>query len=217
MLEQGCRRIGDRWRKVLLYDKSGEEHFNLISALHKSIRSSDPDAARKSIRLARMLEGVVKTRLLYRAPTGPTAWRSKTSAWPIPKRWNKPSPRSRPRTSWASPEGDLALAQVRPLLSGGRAAIGRGLPSPLGAAMETVEKSPAEPVPMQLRNAPTRAMKQWGYGAGYQHAHQFEDAINTMECLPESLRGTRFYEPTDRGVEQRIAARLEELRQKKSE
>jgi putative ATPase len=81
--------------------------------------------------------------------------------------------------------------------------------------METVEKSPAEPVPMQLRNAPTRLMKQFGYGAGYQHAHQFEDAINTMECLPESLRGKRFYQPTDRGVEQRIAARMAELRAKR--
>ena len=84
--------------------------------------------------------------------------------------------------------------------------------------METVEKSPAEPVPMQLRNAPTRLMKQFGYGAGYQHAHQFEDAINTMECLPESLSGTTFYEPTDRGLEQRIAQRLAELRaRRKSE
>ena len=82
--------------------------------------------------------------------------------------------------------------------------------------METVEKSPAEPVPMQLRNAPTRLMKQFGYGSGYQHAHQFEDAVNTMECLPDSLKGTTFYEPTDRGVEQRIAQRLAELRKKKS-
>jgi putative ATPase len=69
---------------------------------------------------------------------------------------------------------------------------------------------------MQLRNAPTRLMKQFGYSAGYQHAHQFEDAVNTMECLPESLRGTRFYEPTDRGLEQRIAQRLEELRRKRA-
>jgi putative ATPase len=81
--------------------------------------------------------------------------------------------------------------------------------------METVEKSPAEPVPMQLRNAPTRLMKEFGYSAGYQHAHQFEDAINTMECLPESLKGTKFYQPTDRGVEQRIQQRMEELRAKR--
>ena len=69
--------------------------------------------------------------------------------------------------------------------------------------METVEKKVAEPVPFHLRNAPTGAMKQWGYGAGYQHAHKLEDALPDMECLPESLIGTRFYEPTKRGLEQR--------------
>jgi putative ATPase len=65
---------------------------------------------------------------------------------------------------------------------------------------------------MHLRNAPTRAMKQWGYGAGYQHAHKFEDAVNQMECLPESLAGRRWYHPTDRGMEKRIRERLEEIR-----
>ena len=74
----------------------------------------------------------------------------------------------------------------------------------------------AEPVPMQLRNAPTRSMKEWGYGAGYQHAHDFEDAVNTMDCLPESLRGKRWYFPTDRGVEKRIGERLEELRRRRT-
>lgn len=78
--------------------------------------------------------------------------------------------------------------------------------------MEAVKKTTAEPVPMQLRNAPTRAMKQWGYGEGYQHAHQFDDAINTMQCLPDNLRGVEFYHPTDRGTEQRIAQRVEEIR-----
>ena len=113
------------------------------------------------------------------------------------------------------PEGDQALAQVAIYLA--VAPKSDAAYKALNAAMETVEKSPAEPVPMQLRNAPTRLMKQFGYGAGYQHAHQFEDAINTMECLPESLRGRRFYEPTDRGVEQRIAARLKELREKRND
>ena len=65
---------------------------------------------------------------------------------------------------------------------------------------------------MQLRNAPTKAMKEWGYSHGYQHAHQFEDALNTMSCLPDSLQGTKFYEPTDRGVEQKISQRLAEIR-----
>src|SRR5262249_446345 len=85
----------------------------------------------------------------------------------------------------------------------------------LGAAMEAVSKNVAEPVPMQLRNAPTGLMKAWGYGQGYQHAHQFDEAMNTMECLPDNLRGTVFYHPTDGGLEQRIAQRLAEIRQRR--
>ena len=113
------------------------------------------------------------------------------------------------------PEGDLALAQAAIYLA--VAPKSDAAYRALNKAMETVEKTTAEPVPMQLRNAPTRPMKEWGYGAGYQHAHQFEDAMNTMECLPDNLRGTVFYEPTDRGVEQRIAQRLEEIRARRKE
>jgi putative ATPase len=108
------------------------------------------------------------------------------------------------------PEGDQALAQVAIYLA--VAPKSDAAYRALNSAMETVARKPAEPVPMQLRNAPTRAMKEWGYGAGYQHAHQFEDALAPMECLPDSLRGTEFYQPTDRGLEQRIAQRLEEIR-----
>jgi len=75
-----------------------------------------------------------------------------------------------------------------------------------------VAETTALPVPMQLRNAPTKPMKEWGYGAEYQHAHQFEDAMNTMECLPDNLRGMEFYQPTERGLEKRIAERLAEIR-----
>ena len=82
----------------------------------------------------------------------------------------------------------------------------------LNAARATVAETTALPVPMQLRNAPTKPMKEWGYGAEYQHAHQFEDAMNTMECLPDNLRGAEFYQPTERGVEKRIAERLAEIR-----
>jgi putative ATPase len=85
----------------------------------------------------------------------------------------------------------------------------------MGAIHEDVEKTVAEPVPMNLRNAPTRLMKEWGYGEGYQHAHQFEDAIVGMDCLPPSLAGRRYYFPSDRGVEKRIAERLEEIRRLK--
>ncbi len=195
-------------RKVLLYDKSGEEHFNLISALHKSIRSSDPDAA--LYWLARMLEAgedrlYIARRLVRMAV--------EDIGLADPRALEQAMAAQQAAHFLGIPEGDLALGQVAIYLA--VAPKSDASYKALGAAMQTVEKSPAEPVPMQLRNAPTRAMKQWGYGAGYQHAHQFEDAVNTMECLPESLKGSRFYEPTDRGMEQRIAQRLTELRRKK--
>jgi len=195
-------------RKVLLYDKSGEEHFNLISALHKSIRSSDPDAA--LYWLARMLEAgedrlYIARRLVRMAV--------EDIGLADPRALEQAIAAQQAAHFLGIPEGDLALGQAAIYLA--VAPKSDASYKALGAAVETVEKSPAEPVPMQLRNAPTRAMKQWGYGAGYQHAHQFEDAVNTMECLPESLKGTRFYQPTDRGMEQRIAQRLAELRAKK--
>jgi putative ATPase len=112
------------------------------------------------------------------------------------------------------PEGDQALAQIALYLA--IAPKSDAAYRALNQAMETVEKTTADPVPMQLRNAPTRSMKEWGYGQGYQHAHQFEDALNTMSCLPDSLRGTIFYEPTDRGLEQKIAQRLAEIRARRN-
>jgi putative ATPase len=195
-------------RKVLLYDKSGEEHFNLISALHKSIRSSDPDAA--LYWLARMLEAgedrlYIARRLVRMAV--------EDIGLADPRALEQAMAAQQAAHFLGIPEGDLALGQVAIYLA--VAPKSDASYKALGAAMETVEKSPAEPVPMQLRNAPTRLMKQFGYGAGYQHAHQFADAVNTMECLPESLKGRIFYHPTDRGVEQRIAQRMEELRKKK--
>ncbi len=195
-------------RKVLLYDKSGEEHFNLISALHKSIRSSDPDAA--LYWLARMLEAgedrlYIARRLVRMAV--------EDIGLADPRALEQAMAAQQAAHFLGIPEGDLALGQVAIYLA--VAPKSDASYKALNAAMETIEKSPAEPVPMQLRNAPTRLMKQWGYSAGYQHAHQFEDAINRMECLPESLRGTTFYQPTDRGTEQRIAQRLAELRAKR--
>jgi putative ATPase len=195
-------------RKVLLYDKSGEEHFNLISALHKSIRSSDPDAA--LYWLARMLEAgedrlYIARRLVRMA--------IEDIGLADPKALEQAIAAQQAAHFLGIPEGDLALGQVAIYLA--VAPKSDASYKALGAAMSTVEKSPAEPVPMQLRNAPTRLMKEFGYGAGYQHAHQFDDAINSMECMPESLKGTRFYEPTDRGVEQRIAQRLAELRSRR--
>ena len=111
------------------------------------------------------------------------------------------------------PEGDQALAQATLYLA--LAAKSDAAYKALNAARELVRSRPAEPVPMQLRNAPTKAMKAWGYGAGYQHAHQFAGAQVEMECLPESLRGTEFYQPAGRGLEAKIKERIAELRKRR--
>ena len=195
-------------RKTLLYDKSGEEHFNLISALHKSVRSSDPDAA--LYWLARMLEGgedrmYIARRLVRMA--------IEDIGLADPRALEQSIAAQQACHFLGVPEGDQALAQVAIYLA--VAPKSDAAYRALNKAMETVANHTAEPVPMQLRNAPTKPMKAWGYGDGYQHAHQFEDAMNTMECLPESLRGSVFYEPLDRGTEQRIAERLREIRERR--
>ncbi len=195
-------------RKTLLYDKSGEEHFNLISALHKSVRSSDPDAA--LYWLARMLEAgedrlYIARRLVRMA--------IEDIGMADPRALEQAIAAQQAAHFLGVPEGDQALAQVAIYLS--VAPKSDAAYRALNQAMETVASQTAEPVPMQLRNAPTKSMKAWGYGEGYQHAHQFDDAMNTMECLPESLRGTVFYEPLPRGTEQRIAERLAEIRERR--
>jgi putative ATPase len=192
-------------RKVLLYDKGGEEHFNLISALHKSVRSSDPDAA--LYWLARMLEAgedrmYVARRLVRMA--------IEDVSLADPRALEQCVAAMQAVHFLGIPEGDLALAQAAIYLS--VAPKSDAAYQALGAVKGDVEKTIAEPVPMQLRNAPTRAMKEWGYSEGYRHAHQFEGAITGMECLPESLAGKRWYFPSDRGLEKRIKERLEEIR-----
>jgi putative ATPase len=192
-------------RKVLLYDKSGEEHYNLISALHKSVRSSDADAA--LYWLARMLESgedrlYIARRLMRMAVedvglADPRALEQSVAAMQAVH-------------FLGIGEGDLALAQAAIYLS--VAPKSDAAYRALSAVQVDVQETMAEPVPMHLRNAPTAAMKQWGYSQGYQHAHKFEDAIIGMECLPPSLVGKRYYQPTDRGMEKRIAERLEEVR-----
>jgi putative ATPase len=195
-------------RKTLLYDKSGEEHFNLISALHKSVRSSDVDAA--LYWLGRMLESgedrmYIARRLVRMA--------IEDIGLADPRALEQSIAAMQTVHFLGMPEGDLALGQLAIYLS--VAPKSDASYQALNRVMETVEKRVAEPVPFHLRNAPTGAMKQWGYGAGYQHAHKMADALPDMECLPESLVGTRFYEPTNRGLEQRIAERLEEIRSRK--
>jgi len=108
------------------------------------------------------------------------------------------------------PEGDLALAQAAIYLA--VAPKSDAAYRAMSAVKDDVENSMADPVPMHLRNAPTAAMKQWGYGAGYQHAHNFEDAVTDMECLPPALIGRQYYLPSSHGLEKRIAERMEEIR-----
>jgi putative ATPase len=197
-------------RKVLLYDKAGEEHYNLISALHKSVRSSDPDAA--LYWLARMLDGgedrLYIARRLMRMATEDIGLAD-------PRALEQAVAAMQTVHFLGAPEGDQALAQAAIYLS--IAPKSDAAYQALNAARELVASTPAHPVPMQLRNAPTSAMREWGYGEGYRHAHKFQNALTDMQCLPESLGGTRFYHPSDRGVEKRIAERLEEVRKARPE
>jgi putative ATPase len=195
-------------RKMLLYDKAGEEHYNVISALHKSVRSSDVDAA--LYWLGRMLESgedrmYIARRLVRMA--------IEDIGLADPRALEQAIAAQQAVHFLGIPEGDLALGQLTIYLA--VAPKSDASYQALNRVMEAVENHRAEPVPFHLRNAPTGFMKSWGYGAGYQHAHQFEDALTDMECLPQSLAGTRFYEPTNRGAEQKIAERLEAIRARK--
>ena len=191
-------------RKAALYDKSGEEHFNTISALHKSVRSSDVQAA--LYWLGRMLEAgedrlYIARRLMRMAieDIGLADPRALEQAVAVKECVH----------FLGIPEGDQALAQLTIYLA--VAPKSDAAYRALNEVTADLRNGRAYPVPMNLRNAPTRAMKQWGYGAGYQHAHQFEDAIPGMDCLPEELQGREYYHPTERGVEKRIKERLSEI------
>ena len=196
-------------RKMLLYDKSGEEHFNLISALHKSVRSSDVDAS--LYWLARMLESgedrlYIARRLIRMA--------IEDIGLADPRALEQAIAAQQAVHFLGVPEGDQALGQLAIYLA--VAPKSDAAYQALNQAQSVVQKTTAEPVPMHLRNAPTRSMREWGYGAGYDHAHRHAGAITTMQCLPDSLVDARFYFPTDRGAEKRIAERLEEIRRARS-
>src|SRR5579872_6535505 len=197
------RRVAQR--KVLLYDKSGEEHYNLISALHKSMRESDPDAA--LYWFARMLaageDPLYVARRMIRFASEDVGLAD---------------PQALPQTLAArdayhllgTPEGELALAQavVYLALAPKSVAVYDGYK----AARRTVEERPADPVPLAIRNAPTGLMKELGYGAGYVYAPHTDEGVGGLDCLPDSLQGTRFYEPKGEGHEAKLKARLEGFR-----
>jgi putative ATPase len=195
-------------RKLLLYDKSGEEHYNLISALHKSVRCSDVDAA--LYWLARMLEAgedrLYLARRLVRMAIEDIGLAD-------PRALEQAVAAMQAVHFLGIPEGDQALAQAAIYLS--VAPKSDAAYQALNAALGDVRERTADPAPAHLRNPVTRHMKEWGYGAGYQHAHQFEDAMTEMECLPAALAGRRYYEPTSRGIEQRIGERLAEIRRRR--
>ena len=193
-------------RKVLLYDKSGEEHFNLISALHKSLRESDPDAA--LYWFTRMLEAgedahYVARRMVRFASedvglADPQALAQTLAAWDAYHRLG-------------SPEGDLALAQAVLYLA--LAPKSNAAYVAHQQARTTIQERPADSVPPVIRNAPTRLMANLGYGRGYVYAPDTEAGVGGLDCLPEVLQGTRFYQPRGNGFEAELKERLERLHQ----
>jgi len=196
-------------RKLLRYDKSGEEHFNLISALHKSVRNSDPDAA--LYWLARMLESGEDPLYLARRMV---RMASEDIGLAEPGALAVTLAAKEAFDFLGAPEGNLALAQAAVYLS--LAPKSNAVYTAYGDVLEDVHKTEADPVPLHLRNAPTNLMKNVGYGAGYKYAHNFEEKVTDMSCLPENLAGRSWYKPTDQGFEQRLRARLDEIRKLKS-
>ena len=196
-------------RKMLRYDKAGEEHFNLISALHKSVRNSDPDAA--LYWLARMLESGEEPLYLARRmvrmacediglaePGALAVTLAAKDAFDF----------------LGAPEGNLALAQAAVYLS--LAPKSNALYTAYGEVLEDVHKTEADPVPLHLRNAVTGLMKNIGYAKGYKYAHNFDDKVTDMTCLPDNLSSRAYYKPTDQGFESRLRQRLDEIRKLKS-
>jgi putative ATPase len=196
-------------KRVLRYDKSGEEHYNLISALHKSVRNSDPDAS--LYWLARMIESgedplylarrIVRMAVEDIGLADPRALEITIAA--------------RDAVDFLGmPEGNLALAQAVVYLA--VAPKSNALYTAYGAVQQDVQETASDPVPLHLRNAPTRLMKNIGYGSGYEYAHNLDEKVADMQCLPDNLKGRTYYHPTADGIEGRIRERLQEIRKLKA-
>ncbi len=194
--------------RSLLYDKTGEEHYNLISALHKSMRNSDPDAT--VYWLARMLEAgedplYVARRLVRFA--------SEDIGNADPQALSVAVAAKDAVHFIGMPEGNTALAQAAIYLA--IAPKSNAVYRAYLDAAEAAMKETAEPVPLHLRNAPTRLMKQLDYAKGYKYAHDEPEGVADMECLPPAHRGRQFYKPTSRGREAAVKKWIEEVRSKK--
>jgi putative ATPase len=188
-------------KKALLYDKTGDEHYNLISALHKSLRGSDPDAAlywlgrmlragedplyiaRRMVRFASEDIGIADPRALGVAIDAMEAFKF-----------------------IGRPEGDLSLAQAAVYLA--TAPKSNSLYAAYQAVVADISATGSQPVPLQIRNAPTRLMKDLGYAEGYRYAHDYAEAYVPQEYLPDALKGRQYYRPADRGYEKIIRERL---------
>jgi putative ATPase len=191
-------------QRVLLYDKSGEEHYNLISALHKSIRNSDVDAS--LYWLGRMLHAgedpmYVARRIVRMAV--------EDIGLAAPEALNLTLSARDAMHFLGSPEGDLALAQAVAYLA--LAPKSNAVYTAYGDVLADIERQPAAPVPLHLRNAPTGLMRSLDYGKGYKYAHDEEGKVAEMQCLPDNLRDRSYYHPTQEGREKLLAARMEEI------
>jgi putative ATPase len=195
-------------RKVLLYDKAGEEHYNLISALHKSMRESDPDAT--VYWMVRMLEAGEEPLYLARRIV---RFASEDVGLADPRALAVALDAKEAYDFLGSPEGELALLEAAVYCA--LAPKSNALYVAEGEAKRDVAERPAEPVPLVIRNAVTRLMKDVGYGRGYRYAHDEPEGVGGIECLPERLQGTRYYRPGSSGEEAELSRRLEEVLEKR--
>lgn len=195
-------------KRVLLYDKSGEEHYNLISALHKSVRNSDVDAA--LYWLGRMLasgeDPLYVTRRVVRMAVEDVGLAS-------PQALSITLAAKDAYEFLGSPEGELAIAQAVAYLA--LAPKSNAIYTAYNQVLEDVEKTAADPVPLHLRNAPTGLMKAFGYGKGYQYAHDLESKVADMQCLPDNLREREYFHPVDEGFERDLRKRMEDVRRRR--
>ena len=193
-------------KKALLYDKDGEEHYNLISALHKSLRDSDPDAA--LYWLARMLVAGEDPFYIARRMV---RFASEDIGNADPHALGVALNAMEAFKFLGHPEGELALAQAAVYLAA--APKSNSIYSAFGNVCGVIKKTGSLPVPFHIRNAPTKLMRDLGYGKDYQYAHLYPDAIVAQEHLPDKLKGQHFYFPSGRGFEKTIKERLEKWRQ----